>query len=58
MYSNHQKYDSSILGLHKLFHNRSVKVVGVKQLSCREVNNRLTGWAFAHLVNYFAYPVN
>ena len=24
----------------------------------REVNNRLTGWAFAHLVNYFAHPVN
>ena len=25
--------------------------------SFREVNNRLTGWAFAHLVNYFAHPV-
>ena len=24
----------------------------------REVNNRLTGWAFAHLVKYFAHPVN
>ena len=24
----------------------------------REVNNRLTGWVFAHLVNYFAHPVN
>ena len=23
-----------------------------------EVNNRLTGWAFAHLVNKFANPVN
>ena len=21
----------------------------------REVNNRLTGWVFAHLVNYFAH---
>ena len=25
---------------------------------CREVNNRLTGWAFAHPVNYFTHPVN
>ena len=24
----------------------------------KEVNNRLTGWAFAHLVNYFAHQVN
>ena len=24
----------------------------------RDVNNRLTGWAFAHSVNYFVYPVN
>ena len=24
----------------------------------REVNNMLTGWAFVHLVNYFAHPVN
>ena len=24
----------------------------------REVNYRLTGWAIAHLVNYFAHPVN
>ena len=24
----------------------------------RELNNRLTGWAFAHLVNNFAHPVN
>ena len=24
----------------------------------REVNNRLTGCAIAHLVNYFAHPVN
>ena len=24
----------------------------------REVNNRLIGWAIAHLVNYFAHPVN
>ena len=23
-----------------------------------EINNRLTGWVFAHLVNYFAHPVN
>ena len=28
------------------------------QMTGREVNNRLTGWAFAHLVNYFAHPVN
>ena len=27
-------------------------------LCAREVNNRLTGWAFAHLVNQFAHPVN
>ena len=24
----------------------------------RDVNNRLTGWTSAHLVNYFAHPVN
>ena len=24
----------------------------------REVNSRLSGWATAHLVNYFAHPVN
>ena len=24
----------------------------------REVNNRLTGWAFGHLVNNFTHPVN
>ena len=29
-----------------------------KLISNKEVNNRLTGWAFAHLVNYFAHPVN
>ena len=27
-------------------------------LQNREVNNMLTWWAFAHLVNYFAHPVN
>ena len=27
-------------------------------LNVREVNNRLTGWAFAHPVNSFAHPVN
>ena len=26
--------------------------------STREVNNRLTGLRFAHLVNYFDHPVN
>ena len=31
---------------------------GVVKVSTREVNNRLTGWSFAHLVNYFAHPVN
>ena len=24
----------------------------------REVNNSLTGWVFAHLVNYLDHPVN
>ena len=27
-------------------------------LGNREVNNRLTGWTFAHLVDYFTHPVN
>ena len=35
-----------------------IKLVILWCESAREVNNRLTGWAFAHLVNYFTHPVN
>ena len=39
--------------------NRSVQHARALLLNIpREVNNRLTGWVFAHLVNYFAHPVN
>ena len=37
---------------------RQFKGTHFTAVAYREVNNRLTGWAFAHLVNYFAHPVN
>ena len=36
---------------------RRINLFPTEKMWYREVNNRLTGWAFAHLVNYFAQPV-
>ena len=39
-------------------HSKTTHAGLFRWLTHREVNNRLTGWAFAHLVNYFTHPGN
>ena len=47
----------SQFGSHLVIHAPD-DMLSTEDSTFREVNNKLTGWAFAHLVNYFANPVN
>ena len=39
-------------------HSSSIEQSWTVSNQDREVHNKLTGWVFAHLVNYFAHPIN